>query len=160
MRRKLPRYHSCSSRGDALTGRVQPSALTRQNGQPYCRRAGGFTLPARKGYLKSSCHALAPTAHSLPHSALRLLRQNRSYGIVSHFFGFVKTKTEIFRSQLIFATSGRSYALPFSFVPLKSQLRKTTAPSMLVPTAPTRISSTPLPAASPIRIVQFSIVAP
>ena len=158
MRRKLPRYHSCSSRGDALTGRVQPSALTRQNGQPYCRRAGGFTLPARKGYLKSSCHALAPTAHSLPHSALRFLRQNRSYGIVSHFFGFVKTKTEIFPLSVDFRHLRQVVCLAVQFRAAEIAVAED---HRTIHAGSDRADQNLFhAAASPIRIVQFSIVAP
>ena len=117
MRRRYPRYHSCSPQGGALAGRVQPIALTRRNGQSYslavsyCRlgRDTAGTPVMRLHRPRTLCDILSPGFFVI---AVQLVLYHISMGLSRH-------KTKFFRPQLPFLTisaiSGRSYACPFSF---------------------------------------------
>lgn len=115
MRRNFPRYHSCSPGWGALTGLLRESrvmqtvqlrgialtfclnATTRTDLPPQCVCIHGFTLSARKRYpVGTSCHALAPPAHSLRHSVPRLLRHSRLWLLYHIFPGLSRLNPNFF----------------------------------------------------------------
>lgn len=73
------------------------NATTRTDLPPQCVCIHGFTLSARKRYpVGTSCHALAPPAHSLRHSVPRLLRHSRSWLLYHIFPGLSRLNPNFF----------------------------------------------------------------